>query len=135
MDSFRIESAHGDAALVFQGAIPRGLGEHDGTTFVARLESSAVQARVEVYDIGLHEWSELFRELAANWRGWNGAKEHGSLEEHLHLSCTSDEAGHVEVRIRMRGEHTGLEWNVEQSLVLEAGQLDRLARDAATYFG
>lgn len=135
MHSFRLESVHGGGALEFQGEVPRGLDGYDGTTFVAALVNGPVAAAVEVYDIQPQRWSAFFRDLAEHWRGWSGAKEHGSVEGHLHITCTRDSAGHIDVRVRLRGDMGGADWRAEDTIYLEAGQLDRIAREAATYFG
>lgn len=132
---FTLRSVHGGARLDFVGDVPRGLQGYDGCTFIARLVGPPVEAAVEVYDIQPHRWSAFFRDLAANWRGWSGERVHESLEEHIKLSCTADRTGHVTVRVTLRGMVTADDWRAEVNLHLEAGQLDRIAREAAEYFG
>ena len=134
-DSFAITSVHGGRELQFAGSIPRGLTGYDGCTFTAKLVGPAVGAEVEVYDIKPERWSELFRGLAKEWRGWSGEKAEESLEGHLRLACTSDRIGHVTIRVRLRCMAPEDDWRVEADLQLEAGQLDRLAEAAADYFG
>ena len=121
--------------LEFEGEIPRGLTGYDGTNFRVRYTSSEVSATVEVYDIQPQRWSIFFQGLADNWRGWAGVREHESLEHHLKLSCTADSTGHVEMRCILRGDPGTSNWRVEDSLFLEAGQLDGLAKRAKEYFG
>ena len=135
METFRLESVHGGGTLEFRGPIPRGLEGYDGTTFTAALVGCPVTAAVEVYDIQPHGWSAFFRDLAEHWRGWSGAKEHESLEGHLHIRCTRDSAGHIDVRVRLRGDMSGSDWRAEDTIYLEAGQLERIATEAAAYFG
>jgi hypothetical protein len=135
MVTFRLESVHGGGALEFRGAIPRGLDGYDGTTFIAALVGRPVTAAVDVYDIQPQGWSAFFRDLAEHWRGWSGAREHGSLEGHLQVTCTRDTAGHIELRVRLRGDMGGADWRAEDTIYLEAGQLERIARDATAYFG
>jgi len=135
METFRLESVHGGGALEFRGPVARGLEGYDGTTFVAALVGRSVTAAVDVYDIQPQRWSAFFRDLAEHWRGWSGAKEHESLEGHIHLTCTRDNAGHIDVRVRLRGDIGGSDWRVEDTIYLEAGQLERIAREATAYFG
>jgi hypothetical protein len=135
MDNFRIESVHGGDSLEFRGMIPRGLVGYNGTDFTVTWTSTSVNASVEVYDIQPENWSALFKDLADNWLGWIGAKEHGSLEDHLHLSCTCDKAGHISVRVQLRGDMLGTDWRVDVTLALEAGQLESIAQEARNYFG
>ena len=135
IDSFVLASVHGGTKLEFRGAIPRGLEGYDGTSFVAALVGHPVSASVDVYDIQPHRWSRLFHDMAENWRGWHGAKTQESLEGHLRMSCTSDGLGHVTIRVYLRGDMTGADWRGEDSIYLEAGQLDEIARAAREYFG
>ena len=132
---FTVGSSHGDEKLEFEGKIPRDLTGYDGTNFRVRYTSSDVSAVVEVYDIQPQRWSLFFQELADNWRGWDGVKKHESLENHLKLSCTADSTGHIEMRCILRGDPAGSNWRVEDSLFIEAGQLDGLAKRAKKYFG
>jgi|SRR5438128_1841301 len=134
-ESFAIASVHGGRQLQFLGNIPRGLTGYDGCTFTAKLIGPDVEAAVEVYDIQPQQWSELFRDLAKDWRGWSGEKAKESLEGHIQLACTADRTGHVTIRVRLRSMVIGDDWRVQADLRIEAGQLDRLADAATDYFG
>jgi hypothetical protein len=133
--SFEIHSAHNDGKLLFIGAVPRGLSGYDGCHFDASLVSTALSASVRVYDIQPQNWSAFFSDLAANWKGWPGAKQRESLEGHLSVSATSDSLGHISLRIKLRDVIPGApDWRAEGTLVVEAGQLDRLANEAKKFF-
>ena len=134
-DSFAIVSVHGGRQLLFRSSIPRGLAGYDGCTFTAKLVGPAVEAAVDVYDIKPQRWSELFRGLAKDWRGWSGERAEESLEGHLRLACTTDRTGHVTIRVRLRSMALGDDWRVEADLHIEAGELDHLSGAAADYFG
>jgi Family of unknown function (DUF6228) len=134
-ESFAIASVHGGRQLQFLGNIPRGLTGYDGCTFTAKLVGPDVGAAVEVYEIQPQQWSELFRGLAKDWRGWSGERTKESLEGHIRLACTADRTGHVTIRVRLRSMVIGDDWRVEADLRIEAGQLDRLANAATDYFG
>jgi hypothetical protein len=129
-----MSTEHG-TRLEFRGRIPRGLEGYDGATYVAALIGHPLSAAVEVYDIRPQEWSRLFRDLAENWRGWQGTRGHESLEGHLRLVCTADGLGHVTARVHLRGDIIGSDWRAEDSIYLEAGQLDAIACAAEEYFG
>lgn len=90
---------------------------------------------MEVYDIEPQRWSGFFADLAEHWRGWTGAKTHESLEGHLRVSCTMDRVGHVELRVYLRGDMGSSDWRAENTIYLEAGQLEAIAGAAAEYFG
>jgi Family of unknown function (DUF6228) len=70
-----------------------------------------------------------------HWKGWLGAKTHESLEGHLQISCTTDRLGHIRMRVYLRGDMQGSDWRAEDTIYLEAGQLDLIARAAKEYFG
>jgi hypothetical protein len=134
-DLFVIASVRGGSALEFRGVIPRGLEGYHGATYVAAVVGPTLSAAVDVYDIQPHRWALFFKDLATNWRGWEGAKTHESLEGHIRISCTADRLGHVTVRVYLRGDMQGSDWRAEDSIHLEAGQLDNLAAAARDYFG
>jgi len=132
---FAISSVNDSTRLEFSGEIPRGLEGYDGATFDVALTGGPVSASVEVYDIKFAHWSAFFADLAANWRGWSGTKTCESLEGHLFLEASADRAGHVQLRVRLRGMVSDDDWRAEVRIHLEAGQLDQLASRAAQYFG
>jgi len=132
---FVIKSVQDSTRLEFGGEVARGLEGCDGDTFTATLAGGPVTASVHVYDIQFQHWTAFFADLAANWRGWSGTKTCESLEGHLLLEASSDRAGHVRLRVRLRGSLDEDDWLAESSVHLEAGQLERLASRAADYFG
>lgn len=130
-----IRSSTSDSRIVFSGEAPRGLSGYDGCTFEVALEGRPVWASVAVYDIQPQGWSELFASLARDWRGWAGERSHESLEGHLRLSATCDSLGHVSLRVVLRGDFVGSNWRAEDTLSLEAGQLERIAKEVGQFFG
>jgi hypothetical protein len=134
-EHFKVASVHGGVHLEFLGAIRRDLGEGDSCTYRARLTGGPVEASVEVYDMFPEAWAKLFEDMARQWRGWDGALQHASLEGHISVSCTSNRTGHIKVRVKLNGEPSGADWLAANTLYLEAGQLDELARQARDYFG
>jgi hypothetical protein len=132
---FTIVSAHGGARLAFTGVIPRDLGDDDACSYQVRLVGGAVEARLEVYDLGPQKWSALFEDMARQWRGWDGLLEQVSIEGHVRLSCTGHRTGQIEVRVELNGDPSGADWVAADTLYLEAGHLDALARQARQYFG
>ena len=124
-----------DTTLRFDREDPRELPGYDRCSFSVSLAGQPLSATVIVYDIQPQRWSQYFGELAANWQGWKGAKEHESLEGHLKLAATSDALGHIRVRALLRGIEVDSEWKAESSLYLEAGQLDVIAGQAKDFFG
>jgi len=134
-EHFAVKSVHGGVRLEFVGVIPRGLREGGSYTYVARLAGGPVEASVDVYDMCPEAWTKLFEDMAQRWRGWDGTLEHASLEGHVNVSCTGSRTGHVEVRVELSGDPGGADWQAANTLYLEAGQLEELARQAREYFG
>jgi Family of unknown function (DUF6228) len=136
MHGFSIKDVNSSATLRFEGKIPVGLTGYDGCKFSASVSSHALSAVTEVYDIRPDRWAAFFKDLAVHWRGWQGIKDHESLEGHLRLEAeTADSLGHIRLRIWLRGVDIPDLWAAEISLVIEAGQLDDLVRGAEAYFG
>ena len=131
LDEFVIKSVNDATALRFCD-MRRGT---DHAYFTVNLAGPPVHAGVEVYELSVHQWSAFFADLAANWRGWVGTKTAESLEGHLHVAATSDRAGHVRLRVRLRDLLVENDWLAEVNIHLEAGQLDQIASAAAGYFG
>jgi len=134
MTQLVLKDVNSSATLEFEGDIPRGLTGYDGCTFVARIVSTPLNAAVNVYDIRPDGWAAFFADIASNWRGWDGAKAHESLEGHLKLVATSDASGHIRLNITLRGVEIGDEWRAETSINFEAGQLDHLAGKVEKFF-
>lgn len=73
---------------------------------------------------------EFFTDLARSWRGWTGDKVLSTVEHDLGLRATHDGKGHVLLWIRLgpRVADADKTWHVVAPVALEAGTLDRIAR-------
>jgi hypothetical protein len=69
---------------------------------------------------------EFFASLAADWRGWAGKRNWGRRP--IMLTATHDGLGHIGLIVEL--EETYDRWRVRGELVLDAGRLDQVARDA-----
>jgi len=92
-------------------------------------------AKVEVYEYNYHAIPLFFEDLAKHWRGWSDSKSWNSLEGHLGFEATTDRLGHIYLRVTLRAVEIAADWKVQTTLLIEAGQLDRLAREAKEVFG
>jgi len=135
MNIFEIKSSDGDGRLLFKGDVPRGLSGYDGCYFNVSMISTPLSASVRVYEIQPQSWSTFFEDIAANWKGWTGSKEKESLEGHLNVKATSDSLGHVSLHARLSDYASGKSWCAEDVVIVEAGQLDTIARHAKMFFG
>jgi hypothetical protein len=134
-DIFAIQSVHGGTRLEFRGAVPHGGVPYEGFTVEVRLSGGSVEAADSVYDHLPHRWTELFEGLARDWRGWDCQRTLASLEGQLEVSCSADRLGHVSLRVELSGDSLGSDWRAADTIYLEAGQLEELARQARAYFG
>ena len=75
---------------------------------------------------------EFFAQMARDWRGWVDTREWEAFEGELRLSATMDRTGHISLVVELENGF-GLKWTAKAILVLEAGQLDRLAAEAAEF--
>lgn len=130
-----IRSSIGSTEVTFREAIRRDLEPYGEVTFVVTLSGGPVSASQRINECWPGEWTTFFREIALNWRGWNGVKCRGSMMGDLEMSCTNDGRGHIALRVRISGDATDDTWSAVDTIHLEAGQLDAVARSVAAYFG
>lgn len=136
MAEFLIKDVNSSTTFRFEGDIPVGLTGYDGCTFFASVSSHVLSAATKVYDIKPDQWGAFFNDLANHWRGWQGVKDHESLEGHLRVEAeAADSLGHIRLRMCLRGVDVPDLWVAEISMIVEAGQLDDLARRAEAFFG
>lgn len=96
--------------------------------------SGPVTAAVRVYDINAPAIAEFFGEMARQWRGWRDVKRWGSIEAQLELEATATSLGQISLRVKLREDFGGADWRVETTLMIEAGQLESIARAAKRFF-
>jgi hypothetical protein len=76
--------------------------------------------------------SDLFRAMAAEWKGWKTEKTWSDLEDRVSIAATSDSTGHIRLAITLRGQDGGSRLHVD--LMYEAGQLQQMADELALLF-
>jgi hypothetical protein len=123
-ESFEIRSSERGARLLlrrYQGGL------------IAEFDAPDLSSATQVYVLGGCDHLDRFwRDLAENWRGWEGTRSWQSLEGDLELSATSDRLGHVALEVRLE-EGAPFPWRVHGKLSLDAGQLHRIAAAALTF--
>ena len=136
MDHFTIKSALGDATLEFFAREPVDAARPTDY-FSIRVTGKKLDASARVYAFSPHSRSlpRLFEEAAAEWQGWDGVKSWESLEREFEIRCSNDRRGHVTAGIELRSGLYHLDWYVQFAVLVEAGQLDELARRAREFFG
>lgn len=137
MSEFLIQSADRGAQLLFFDRIPSDPNQliEGFWVQITDLNLSAATTVDGGYDHS--HAASLFADMARQWQGWSGELEWRSLENELSLRCTSDRLGHVRIEIELRSEigNWDYAWAVRAAVMVEAGQLERLARAAAVFFG
>lgn len=98
--------------------------------WIAALSCGALHASLRFYEIALGGLVEYFDGLAADWRGWGGERRWTSLEDDLELVATHDGVGTITLKARLATEAFAVHrWMASAELVLDAGALDRIARE------
>jgi hypothetical protein len=77
--------------------------------------------------------STLFQEMAGQWNGWPGEKVWADLEGRVTITATTDNTGHVSLRVVLYDQDYDSRLSVTWEC--EAGQLERMAADIADFFG
>jgi hypothetical protein len=123
-EAFLVPSRQDGAQLTLRGL--------DRTHYIADLQAPGLTATANVLRYMSEGLGDFFRDLAVEYRGWKGVKTWSSLESEITLEAVSDRTGHVFLTVALQrdAERT---WTAEALLVLEAGQLDSLARKARTF--
>lgn len=123
-ESFEIRSSERGASLLLR---------RYQSSLIARFDAPNLSAATQVYLLGGCDGLDKFcRELAEDWRGWEGKRSWKSLEGELELSATSDRLGHVTLEVRL-DEGAPFQWRVYGVISLDAGQLDGIAAAARTF--
>jgi hypothetical protein len=120
----RLISASDGAVLEF--------AEINSSYFRVTFSSLGLDASVRVSSYLSGGFWEFFAEIAAEWKGWSGTRDWSSLEGELTLSATSDRGGHITLTAVLLNQQP-FTWRLEGQVVLEAGQLERIAKDAREF--
>ena len=126
MSVFILKSVHDGYSLKLS---PQGQ-----RSYRAVLNGPDLNAETIVYDVTgeTFAFADFWRDLATHWKGWSGGKSWGSLEGDLELEARSDSLGHIAVTCAIsRGAPHG--WRIKVWLFAEAGALDALASQAASF--
>lgn len=89
--------------------------------------------------VGNHELGTpplvLFNGMAAEPSGWKGEKYWAALDGEMSMTANTDSLGHVDLEVNLDPRDGPPEWRAQLRMVLEAGSLERLAGEAAAFFG
>ncbi len=125
MSEFVIRSNHGGDKLRVWTVKP-------GDQWRAQIDFGDLQAEAKVYERYSRDALRLdvyLADLADHWRGWDGEKEWEALG--LRLEARHDGLGHVTLDVTLEEDYASADrWRVRASLMVDAGGLAHLVRDA-----
>src|SRR6266850_3757749 len=98
--------------------------------FQVRLTGPVV-ASVKAYDNHYGSLTSFFADLATHWNRPVESLSWGSLESHVVLDAKFDRLGHIYLKVTLRDVDAPAAWRVETTLVVEAGQLEEIAKIAS----
>lgn len=131
--NFEIRSNEAGAFLALEPDPKRGPHADDleDGYWNATLSCGSLHASLRFYEIRLGGFAEYLEALAEDWRGWSGERRWESLEGDVELIAVHDGRGTITLRTHLRTEAFAQHrWNASAELMLDAGGLDRLARQA-----
>ena len=134
MESVIIKSTSSSNEL--QLSEPEGLRGAEGSEYYrVFLKAKDLVASAKVYAYEPHgKLSQFFADLAAHWKDLEGQKRWRSLEGELTLLCDADGRGHVVMQVTLKSGLYEDDWSVQAAIIIEAGQLDRIAANVKRFF-
>jgi hypothetical protein len=133
-DQKELEVRSNEAGAFLSVGRDRSLGPHpelDDAYWNATLSCGSLHASLRFYELSLGGLAEYFEGLAYDWRGWEGERRWASLEDDVELVATHDGLGTIALVVQLRTEAFAQHrWSASAELLLDAGGLDRLAREA-----
>jgi hypothetical protein len=135
LDECLITSAAGTGGLLFYDRSAPDRAEPIDNYWV-RITDHNLSAVAQVYAgyVFSHP-ARLLAEMARQWSGWPGELVWESLEREFILRCSHDRRGHIAMRVDLRSGPMPDDWRVETTVMVEAGQLEDIARRTALFFG
>jgi hypothetical protein len=131
--SFELRSNEAGAALAIRRDTDEPEDEYErlGEYWIAELSCGGLGASLRFYDFAIKELGAFLERLAAEWRGWSGERSWSSLEGDVKLTATHNGLGTISVKACLRTEAAAHHrWSACAELVLDAGALDRITREA-----
>jgi hypothetical protein len=127
-----IKCSTGNGELEFSEQ--EGLCQNNGSEYfrvTIRSQYMSAFTRVYAFDPFDYNLTKFFKELAENWKGFDGEKVWESLEGEFKLACASDRLGHFGITVTIRND---LDTLSIKTIYVEAGQLEKIAAEVKTFF-
>ena len=125
---FSVHSVNSVRELVFR--------DHKGERFTVELKGNELFASVGVWlHPAANDLHTFFQKLASFTNPWQAARTWESLEGEFSLSATCATLGQVTFLVKLCHRAGSPEdWEVRAELVTELGQLEKIAKEAKTFF-
>ena len=68
---------------------------------------------------------DLFSYMAKELKGWDGEINWASIEQELPITCTSDQKGHIAVKLKLSKYEDAEPWEAQVVLNLESGVMEK----------
>jgi hypothetical protein len=135
-DRFELRSNEAGAFLAIQRDAPERRQDNlQEDYWIATLSCGSLQASLRFYEISIARLASYWAELAANWRGWTGERRWASLEGDVELVASHDGLGTITLTAQLGTEAFAVHrWTASAELLLDAGGLERIAREARRLF-
>ena len=135
MDEFIIKSSVDSCALIFFDRLPEDRSR-SMDSFCVKIARGDLSAETNVWAAYQGaDPSTWLEDISRHWKGWEGERIWESLEHELSLTAKHERFGHIHVRVRMQSGFTERDWRVDAFLLLYAGELESLAKQAPRFFG
>jgi hypothetical protein len=108
-----------------------GRGPHE-TKFVVLLETPWLRCSAPASTYVSGPPVALFRDIAENWRGWEGEKSWSDLEGRVKFGATCDSTGHVTINVMIVGPN--YRDRAEVDVIFDAGTLEAMSDSLALLF-
>jgi hypothetical protein len=104
-------------------------------SYFVEISMPGVSANVSVDDAPYAQpITQFFAELASSWRGWKGERIWRSLEGEYNLVASCDSSGHIILSANLGSRQIAPCWKATVSIMIEAGQLDRIYQEVKEFF-
>ncbi len=132
-DEVTIKSSRSDYKLKLSEPKPRGLKQTVEYLRVSITGHDIIASSSEVYLYEADHLAHFFEDLAANWKGWEGDKEWGSIEGDFRIIASIDHLGHIALQVRLRSGPYSEDWLIETGIEVDAGQIEQIAKDVKRF--
>jgi Family of unknown function (DUF6228) len=123
-----IRSSHDGLTLTLSNFLPEN-PSLISYSFLVQIKNYEIRAEARASNYMAADLPDFFSSLAKDWRGWKGERSWATLEEEFKLTATCDALGHIYLKFFLRPAYTGLHWELNGILEVEAGQLESIAED------